>query len=318
MTTYNGAKYVATQLLSFTKQSRLPDQVVVCDDGSTDNTVEILENFARNAPFAVLVVRNAYNLGHERNFGQAIGLCDGDIIALADQDDEWFPSKLATVEKAFAENRNTLLVVNNVMITDEQLEPTGRTVIGQMKRSGLFGANGQGLTLGCATSLRKELLALVAPIPSLDFGHDSWVHEVSYAIAGRKVIPEVLQLYRRHGGNASTWGFDGKAPATPLTIMRPSVGQDLTPIWTKRLRAFGLMCERVRALGPDKYALLGARRTYEQTLFEIENASGAIARRMTVFRKGRGGRAILALQLLFRGDYRFFLGWRSFIKDLIR
>ncbi|WP_118857360.1 glycosyltransferase family 2 protein [Sphingomonas mesophila] len=318
MTTYNGARFLPVQLASFESQSRQPDQLVVCDDGSTDSTIAILDQFARSAPFEVKVVRNAENLGHERNFGKAISLAEGDIIMLADQDDEWLPNKLSVVEHAFSAHPGVLLVANNVMITDERLVPTGRTVIEQMRRSGLYGKRGQGLTLGCATSFRRQLLELASPIPALDFGHDSWVHELAHALDSRLIVPEVLQLYRRHGANASNWGFDGAKPATPLTIMKPSAGKDLSPIWKKRERAFALIGERLRSLGPQAYGRLGARRTYAEALAEVDNARDAVVRRMAVFGKGRTGRMRLALSLLLRGDYRHFLGWRSFLKDLIR
>lgn len=318
MTTYNGSLFLPRQLSSFLLQDRQPDQLVICDDGSTDNTVPVIEDFARGAPFEVKVVRNAKNLGHERNFAQAIALCEGDIIFLADQDDDWFPAKLAKVGRAFADHPDALLIVNNVMITDEHLVPTGLTVIDQMRRSGLLGEGGKGLTLGCATSFRKELLSIAAPIPSLDFGHDSWIHECSLALDSRLVLPDVLQLYRRHANNASTWAFDGKARATPLTIMKPSAGQNLTPIWNKRVRALQLVSDRIRALGPEEYALLGARRSYGDAIKEVEHGRDAIRRRMAVFTKGPAGRALLAVRLMLRGDYRYFLGWRSFIKDLIR
>src|SRR5215207_2518174 len=92
--TYNGEQYLQQQLDSFVAQSRPPDELVVCDDRSTDRTVPIVEDFAKRAPFRVELVINETNLGSTRNFEKAIGLCTGDIIFLADQDDVWLPEKL--------------------------------------------------------------------------------------------------------------------------------------------------------------------------------------------------------------------------------
>lgn len=318
MTTFNGADHLSEQLESFRAQTRPPDQLVVCDDGSSDSTVAILEQFAASAPFQVEIVRNSMNLGHERNFGQAIDLCRGDIIFLADQDDAWFPDKLETVETAFAEQPDVLLLVNDVAITNDKLVPTGRTVLGQTRAAGVLGPNGKSLTLGCATAFRSQLRKLISPVPPLDYGHDSWIHDFTEMVGGRRVLPKVLQFYRRHDANASNWAFNGTARASPFVMMRPSAGRDLSPEYAKRIRALSLMLERVEALGRNKFSELRTSRGYDEVIADLERAVEAVERRSGVFRKGRHSRKLLALQLLARGDYRYFLGWRSFVKDLIR
>lgn len=318
MTAFNGERFLRAQLESFLVQSRRPDELVACDDGSTDATLELLDAFGKSAPFAVRVVKNPTNLGHERNFAQAVDLCSGDLIFLADQDDSWFPEKVAVVEQAFADDPDALLVVNDVLITDEELVPTGRTVLGQMRAAGVLGRNWKSLTLGCATAFHSRLRRLIAPIPPLEYGHDSWIHEFTEMVGGRKVLPRVLQLYRRHGQNASTWAFNGSERATPLDVMRPSAGKDLTGEYAKRCRALSLMLQRVRALGPEQFAELRAPRSYDQVVDDLIRASRAVERRAGVFRGDWFARKALALRLLLGGDYRHFLGWRSFVKDIVR
>src|SRR5271168_2200141 len=85
--TYNGERFLSRQLASMLQQSRLPDELVVCDDRSTDNTIEILQDFSASAGFPVKITRNEHNLGFVANFERAIQLCQGDLIALSDQDD---------------------------------------------------------------------------------------------------------------------------------------------------------------------------------------------------------------------------------------
>ena len=75
MCTYNGAEFVAAQLDSIAAQTRLPDELIVCDDGSTDATIECVREFARNAPFPHRLVENEENLGSTNNFERAISLC---------------------------------------------------------------------------------------------------------------------------------------------------------------------------------------------------------------------------------------------------
>lgn|SRR6187402_543085 len=101
MCTYNGSRYLAEQLRSLASQQRLPDELVLCDDGSLDDTVSLAEEFAREAPFVIRVIRNPQNLGYSQNFAKAIELCSGDVIALADQDDVWYPQKLERLSDLF-------------------------------------------------------------------------------------------------------------------------------------------------------------------------------------------------------------------------
>lgn len=318
MTTFNGELYLPAQLESLRNQSRLPDELVACDDCSSDSTVQLLEEFATSAPFEVRIRRNPTNLGHERNFAQAVELCTGDLIFLADQDDDWHPEKLETVARAFDDNPDALLFVNDVMITDDKLNPTGRTVLGQMRAAGVLGANSKSLTLGCATAFRSRLRRLIAPIPPLEYGHDSWIHDFTEVLGGRRVLPQVLQLYRRHGANASNWAFNSADRASPFVVMQPSAGKDLTREYAKRAEALLLMRERVEALGPEALAELRLYDKYEEIVRHLTSAADAWHRRSRLFQRGWLGRKTVAADLLIRGDYRFFLGWRSFVKDLLR
>lgn len=98
MATYNGARYLREQLDSFAAQTRLPDELVVCDDGSSDDTLNILEEFARTAPFQVRIFRNDVNLGYAQNFARALERCVGDLVFLSDHDNVWFEDKIDVKE----------------------------------------------------------------------------------------------------------------------------------------------------------------------------------------------------------------------------
>ena len=318
MATYNGAAFLPVQLASFAAQERQPDELVVCDDRSTDATVRVIEEFARTVSFCVRVEVNEGNLGHERNFGKVIDLATGDLIFLADQDDHWNPDRLKRVERAFEQDPAALLIVNDVMITDGDLNPLGRTVAGQMKAAGVLGARGKSLTLGCATAFRSGLREFVSPVPPLNYGHDSWIHDFCDLLDGRRMLAVVLQLYRRHEGNVSTWAFNSAERASPTMVMQPSAGKDLTDAYDNRLRALRLMRERVQVLGEAEYDRINRNRSYTDVLTEIDRAMAAVERRKAVFRRGPLAKRMLALGMGLRGDYRYFLGWRSLAKDLVR
>ena len=89
MATFNGDTYLSPQLQSLARQTLLPHELVVCDDGSTDRTLEIVRAFAADAPFPVRVHRNDEHLGFADNFLKAAVLCGGELIAFCDQDDVW-------------------------------------------------------------------------------------------------------------------------------------------------------------------------------------------------------------------------------------
>lgn len=318
MATYNGAQYLEEQLDSFLAQSRLPSELVVSDDRSSDMTIEILERFKSRAPFPVRISQNEVNLGHEINFSKAIDLCEGEIIFLSDQDDVWLPSKLAVVEGIFIKENWALLVINDAEITNGTMQPTGRTVFGQTKAAGVLGDDGKSLTLGCATAFRSELRSLISPVPALEYGHDSWIHDFTHMVGGRYVLEETLQLYRRHGGNASNWAFDGSARATMQNVVEPSAGKDLRPAYEKRIATLDLMEVRLTSLGPAAYAKIGGLKPFSVVLAELDRARNALNQRKHMFEYGWIDRKIVAFNMLWRREYRYFLGWKSFVKDLLR
>lgn len=100
MTTYNGEKYIRKQLDSIMNQSVKVDEIIVCDDGSSDKTLDILKEYP------VKVTINKSNLGFKNNFKKAISLCSGDYILLCDQDDIWEINKIEELKKQFESNLN--------------------------------------------------------------------------------------------------------------------------------------------------------------------------------------------------------------------
>ena len=128
MCTYNGAQYLKEQLDSIVKQTRLPNEVVVCDDGSIDATLQLLDKFKEITPFSVRIYRNKTNLGPTKNFEEAISLCRGDIIVLSDQDDIWVPYKLETLERAFEKYSDIGYIFSNAWVVDKKSRFVGDTI----------------------------------------------------------------------------------------------------------------------------------------------------------------------------------------------
>lgn len=116
--TYNGAKYIEEQLTSIISQTRRVDEIVLCDDGSTDDTLKIVEQLAQTSSMPIRVLRNAKNLGFYKNFVKAISLCTGDVIFLCDQDDVWREDKVEKIIQWFNTNPYKDVVFTNAQLID--------------------------------------------------------------------------------------------------------------------------------------------------------------------------------------------------------
>jgi glycosyltransferase involved in cell wall biosynthesis len=211
MCTYNGAQYLSEQLESIASQSRLPDALVVCDDRSTDDTVEIIRTFACKLPFAVRLHINEETLGSTKNFEKAIKLCEGDIIALSDQDDVWLPNKLKNIESVLSASPGTGAVFTDAIVVDEYLQPLGyrlwqstnfsllqqRKVVKGRSLEVLLKHN---VVTGATMAFRSEFKSLILPIP-LPWVHDSWIALIIAVLADLMLIREPLILYRQHSRN---------------------------------------------------------------------------------------------------------------------
>lgn len=220
MATYNGAQYIQEQLQSLIEQSRRPDELVVCDDGSTDDTLSILESFATSAPFLVRIYRNEKNLGYSDNFLKAAKLCDGDWIAFCDQDDVWLCDKLKAAVNAIEKDSGLSMVLQNAELCDGQLNPRGEVFPNKIK-PGVHGPNSQygfWVWLGFLQTVKSDFFKKInsGERPPNYFpghvwqSHDKWTCMISNALGGICVLGEPSALYRRHEG-ALTGSYAGKS-----------------------------------------------------------------------------------------------------------
>jgi glycosyltransferase involved in cell wall biosynthesis len=206
--TYNGAQFLQEQLESIAHQTRIPDEMIICDDKSKDGTLEVVKNFASKAPFPVKLFVNEKNLGSSRNFEKAIGLCTGDIIFLSDQDDFWHHDKLDKIEKVFMESPSTGAVFANAEVVDENLIPLGYTLwdsIGFGKRRQIYFNKGKSIEIllqrnvvtGSTMAFRADFKNVLLPVP-LSWVHDGWIALIIAFISDLETIPESLIKYRQH------------------------------------------------------------------------------------------------------------------------
>lgn len=215
MATYNGAKYIIEQLDSLASQTRLPDEVVITDDCSTDNTIHLIENFAKEAPFPIHISKNRENLGYSGNFNAALEKTTGDIVFLSDQDDVWYPKKIETVLRYASVNKDALIIMNDALLTDANLNPSSVTKIGQIKSGGI---SINSFVMGCCCAIRRDLLDMCLPIPRQYNSHDGWLVGFAIALDSRIILNEVLQFYRRHEKNESQFIANRIKKISPVDV----------------------------------------------------------------------------------------------------
>lgn len=211
MCTYNGERFISEQLESIAQQSLLPDELVVCDDGSTDRTLALVEDFSRRVGFPVHLHRNDDNLGPSKNFEKAIGLCSGEVIVLSDQDDVWLPSKLERIINVFLSRPDVGIVFTDAELVDDELRPMGLQLWNSVRFTGSQqqtirkgGAEKvllkHNVVTGATMAFRSLHRDRVLPIPEL-WSHDAWIALLLSFVSEVAIIPEALVLYRQHADN---------------------------------------------------------------------------------------------------------------------
>jgi glycosyltransferase involved in cell wall biosynthesis len=209
--TYNGEKYLADQLQSIFEQTYPVNEVVICDDGSTDNTLNIINELnSRNAGIIQLFI-NKTNLGGKKNFEKAFALTTGDIIFFSDQDDYWQPNKVATMVSVFQHNTKTMGVFSDAFLInsnkhlleysflsaltlseEEKLELTNDIICRYILSYG-------NIVAGSMLAVRKECKEEVLPFKMLDkMWHDEWIALVLSSQNKLTFVNEKLISYRLH------------------------------------------------------------------------------------------------------------------------
>jgi glycosyltransferase involved in cell wall biosynthesis len=214
MATYNGERYIREQLDSVAAQTLLPCELVVTDDGSVDQTIEIVKKFAQTAPFEVRIFQNRSRLGFADNFFKAADLCQGDIIAFCDQDDKWHPEKLKICLREF-EDTDVLLCVHSSIVGKDEHEPRNRRQ-GFRNRKVILSGVSDPLTgyAGFSMLFRRVLVDSFekqrrpccyngAVSPPEPMAHDQFISFVASVFGKIVLIPDDLAFYRQHDRNVS-------------------------------------------------------------------------------------------------------------------
>lgn len=208
--TYNGASFIRDQLNSILQQTRLPDEVIICDDGSTDATLNIVEELTSpHRDITRILVNQADNLGSTKNFERGILCAQGDIIVLSDQDDVWIPTKLESIEANFEDDIG--FIFSDGEVVDECLQTKGFGLFESLaiskhehrliEKGKIFDVLlRRNIVTGAAMAFSSKYKSLVLPI-SESWVHDGWIALLISSVAKAKMINFPLFMYRQHSKN---------------------------------------------------------------------------------------------------------------------
>lgn len=329
MCTYNGALHLREQLSSIAAQVRLPDELVVCDDRSSDDTVDVLETFASTAPFPVRTYINPENLGSTKNFEKAIKLCDGEVIALSDQDDVWHPQKLQRMESMFSRERKAGLVFSDAEVVSESLCPLNYSLwqghgfgLAEQKLfqqgSAVAVLLRRNFITGATMAFRSEFKKLILPIP-LDmtylYGHqmihDGWIALMIAAVADLAFTSEKLIRYRQHRQQQLGVGQPVSIPKRKLTKGEwwEAVRQNHLAAFADESHRLGIVYERLL----QNSAFFG-RGT---AMRDLEAQINHVRRRANMRQSGSSRVRCVLSELVGLRYHRYSNGVRSAVKDLL-
>ncbi len=314
MCTFNGRRFLGPQLKSIAAQQRPPDEVVICDDGSSDGSIDVIREFALQSPFPTRAVVNSETLGSTKNFEKAISLCRGEIVALADQDDVWYPHKLERIEKAFLRSRTTVAAFSDADLIGDDSRPINSRLWPtlsfssdeqeQCKNGGAFNVLiRHPVVTGATMAFRRELFDLVTPIPANEV-HDRWISFLLAMCGPFEVILESLMQYRRHGGQQI-----GPGPMTMEASFEEARNRG-AGFYLNEIARFHQIHERVR----ERKAAFSHS---EQALQEIERKISHLEHRARLPRV-KVARIVQVAGEIVNGNYwRYSGGLTSLAKDLL-
>jgi len=213
--TYNGALYIQEQIESILNQTLPVDEIVVCDDGSADNTVSIIQQIAKAVPEKIRLIRNNTNIGLCANFMKAISLCKGDIVFLSDQDDIWYNNKVEKLTHYLTQHPKIDLVFSDATLMGGHFngqKMSDNLNFPKENRKMFFAGLAfelslyQVYALGASMAVRKKLIDQIIQKKPILNSHDHFLQFEASARNAIAYLDEPLYNYRIHNEQTSNAG----------------------------------------------------------------------------------------------------------------
>ena len=311
MCTFNGARFLHDQLDSIAAQTVPPFELVVQDDGSTDETAQIVTDFARGASFPVHFFRNADRLGPFANFGTCMLRCQGEVIALSDQDDVWAIDRIARTAEAFASNPRLTFTFSDAPLIDDTGKALGRTIFETVpvtRRDRRLLSQGEHLgplllrysvLYGATMAARTDLVRQVLPLPD-GWGQDDWL-AVALSSLGPSARLAPVTSYRQHAAQVVGAGSGGIRAGISAMHKRDAA------VYRQELDRYDAAIAAVRTRSVFPASLLQRleqRRSFLRRRHELRSGGLTIA-------------SVSQLTAMIPAYWTFAAGARSIVKDVM-
>jgi glycosyltransferase involved in cell wall biosynthesis len=299
LATYNGARFLREQVDSILAQDYGNIRVLARDDGSSDGTVEILEQYAEEFPDRFRVVPASAPTGSAKNnFLLLMKASTADYICFADQDDVWLPDKVSRTKQAMDQLESRwgpsvpLLVFTDLQVVDDQLTMLHKSFWAHMnidpdRMNRLAALMVQSVVTGCTAMLNRPLLALSLRMPDEAFMHDRWIGLLASFMGKSSGLRVPTVLYRQHEHNVLGTGRDvaGSADAMPTRgllerMLRPRISEGQMVLWNisqRETRAF------LQEYGAD---LPAGKRALLRAFLRCQTSRSRLVRTVTFIRYG--------------------------------
>lgn len=317
--TYNGARFIREQVRSICLQTRPPIEIVLSDDGSTDDCVALARDAWRTCllerpglDIRLQILQNVRALGITRNFQQAVSACCAPLIALSDQDDVWDADRLEVMTRVFSARDDLLLLHSDARLIDEGGHELGRSLFDALGvRASEISCIHAGrafdvllrrnLATGATIVFRQELLRHALPFPD-GWLHDEWLAVIASITGGVDVIEDTTIGYRQHAANQVG------APQSSVRRLMRKLWTARGDVHERRATKARVLCDRL-AMEPSPAIVPLQCKANEKLSHELARA--ALPER-------RLARVRPVLKELTRGGYaRFGYGMRGAIRDLL-
>jgi len=204
LASYNGEKYIGDQIKSILDQSHDNFELIIRDDASSDDTINIINSFAAYDKRISLLKDNLGNLGYVKNFEHLLLKSNADILFFSDQDDIWLENKIKDTLKIFYDNYYPglkLLVHCDSYVCDANLNIIDIHIGKAGFNNGLKYLFFKPIVQGSCMVISKELKYSLLPFPQNIHAHDYYISLVNEGIGRRVYIEKPLMLYRQHDSN---------------------------------------------------------------------------------------------------------------------
>lgn len=315
LSTYNGEKYIIEQLKSIVEQTCQPDEIIISDDHSEDDTVNLVEKYVKHYELQhlICVIQNDSQVGVVKNFERATECCTGNIVFFCDQDDVWEKNKIYIMAHYFQDN-DVAAVFCNAIITDKNLKSQGITQWDKIRFSPNTGNTEQciynrteiipellkhNVMTGMCMAIRREVATFFG-IPRGTL-HDSWLAWIS-TINGKVVAINIpLVRYRQHSNNVI--GANSKISKKKLKEYKRIRAQEI--VW---------LGDRFTSI----YNIISNFKKFERYYHKIEEAIYFNYERGRILESREKGYIIKLFKMYYRGLYKKYTedNFISLLKDI--